>query len=499
VSSAAPNGSQPFQILHPLRRYAVSPLADPPRERVEVGKFVILSMLLHVLFIVLFGDSTGGGASRASQMLGGFSASLQARVTNNAPVSPSIKSTSANSANVNPRTMQPVQPAQIEPLKPSVPSVPSAPSASSALPAENSEATKTVEPPPQSATTAPTPPIVPDKITVPDALPTLSKPVVKPVTEFVIPPSVVSPKAAVEAKPAAEALPPIDPLPPLLRAQPLTVPKPIELNAAPSVSREFAPYVPPTIAAPIASPTLPPSITPISPAAPAAPIAPMVLPPVTPLDLPSIAAPKMEREFAAPANIDVPESRQPMVVPPPIANIAPTTAPKTEREFVPYVAPTVTPTAAPVAAPAPTSAPASASTAPAQSAPAAPSTTNAPSTERAPVSATPGSPAPSSTKSTDDIFGPRRDTPTTPAKSLDLDAARKSAREGGSEPRNERSGPRTLLPFPTAPKPAVKSDITKIFDKALKRPDCKEAYSDMGLAAVIPLVRDAIKQDGCKW
>jgi hypothetical protein len=126
-----------------------------------------------------------------------------------------------------------------------------------------------------------------------------------------------------------------------------------------------------------------------------------------------------------------------------------------------------------------------------------PSTTNAPSTERAPASATPGSPSPA--KSTDDIFGPRRDTPATPAKSLDLDAARKSAREGSNETRSERSGPRTLLPFPTAPKPAVKSDITKIFDKALKRPDCKEAYSDMGLAAVIPLVRDAIKQDGCKW
>jgi hypothetical protein len=497
VASAAPNGSQPFQIFHPLRRFAISPLAGPPRERVEVGKFVILSMLLHVLLIVLFGDSTGGGASRASQMLGGFSASLQARVTNNAPASPSIKSTSASGANANPSAAQPVQPARIEPLKPSAPS---------SLPAENSEATKAVEPPSQSATETPTPPLVPDKITVPDALPTLSKPVVKPVTEFVIPPSEVAPKANVEVKPAAEALPPIDPLPPLPRAQPLTVPKPIELNAAPSVSREFAPYVPPTIAAPISSPTLPPSITPISPAAP---IAPMVLPPVTPLDLPTIAAPKMEREFAAPANIEV---REPLVVPPPIANIAPTTAPKTEREFVPYVAPTVVPTAtpAPVATPAVTSAPPSTTnptTTPAQSAATpttapsstVPSTTNAPSVERAPAAATPGSPAPS--KSTDDTFGPRRDGLSTPApaKSLDLDAVRKSAREGSSEPRNERSGPRTLLPFPTAPKPPVKSDITKIFDKALKRPDCKEAYSDMGLAAVIPLVRDAIKQDGCKW
>ncbi len=489
MSSAAPNGSQPFQILHPLRRYATSPLADPPRERVEVGKFVILSMLLHVLLIVLFGDSTGGGPSRASQMLGGFSASLQASVTNNAPASPSIKSSAS------PGTPQP---ARIEPLKPSAPS---------ALPAENSEATKTVEPAPQSTAVAPTPTIVPDKITVPDALPTLSKPVVKPVTEFVISPSEAVPKAAVEVKPVAEALPPIDPLPPLPRAQPLNMPKPIELNAAPSVSREFTPYVPPVlppVSPPILPPTLPSSITPI---APAAPIAPLALPPVTPLDLPTIAAPKIEREFAAPANIEV---REPQVVPPPIANIAPTAAPKTEREFVPYVAPTITPTAAPVAASAPTIAsppavnpnavptqPASTSTAAPSST--VPSTTNAPVTERAPGSATPGSPAPSPAKSNDDIFGPRRDAAPASTKSLDLDAARKSAREGGNESRNERSGPRTLLPFPTAPKAAVKSDITKIFDKALKRPDCKEAYSDMGLAALIPLVRDAIKQDGCKW
>ena len=41
--------------------------------------------------------------------------------------------------------------------------------------------------------------------------------------------------------------------------------------------------------------------------------------------------------------------------------------------------------------------------------------------------------------------------------------------------------------------------MEKIFDKALKRPDCNEAYSDLGLAAVIPLVRDAVKDGGCKW
>jgi hypothetical protein len=472
MSNTASNSAEPFQIFHPLRRFAVAPLEGPPRNHVEVGKFVILSMLLHVLFVVLFGDSTGGGPSRASQMLGGFNASLQARVTNNALASPSTKSTTASGANANPRTSRTTAPVKIEPLKPS------------AAPAESIDAAK-AEP------AAVTPQAVPEKVSVPDALPTISKSVVKPVSEFVVAPAEVTPK------PAVETVPPVDPLPPLPRVQPPTVPKPIELNANPSVSREFTPYVPP-----ILPPTLPPSIAPISPTAP---IAPLAMPPVTPLALPTIAAPKIEREFVAPANIEV---REPLVVPPPISTIAPTTESKTEREFAPYVPPNVV-TAPATAAPNPTTntAPNTTSSPPATSTPAernlapapsssTPATTTAPANERAPA-ATPGSPTPS--KSADDVFGPRRDVgpaaAPAPAKSLDLDAARRSAREGA----NTGTGPRTLLPFPTAPKPIPKSDMTKIFDKALKRPDCKDAYAEMGLAAVIPLVRDAIKQEGCKW
>ena len=89
-------------------------------------------------------------------------------------------------------------------------------------------------------------------------------------------------------------------------------------------------------------------------------------------------------------------------------------------------------------------------------------------------------------------------TPALPAPTgprLDLDALRRQAREVG----REGSGPRTLLPFATVAKEAPKKDIEKIFDKALTRPDCKDAYADLGLAAVIPLVRDAVKDGGCKW
>jgi len=76
-----------------------------------------------------------------------------------------------------------------------------------------------------------------------------------------------------------------------------------------------------------------------------------------------------------------------------------------------------------------------------------------------------------------------------------LDKLRQRARDIESVDR----GSRLLNPFPTIAKPADKRDIEKIFDKALKRPDCKDEYANMGLAAVVPLVRDAIKGNGCKW
>ena len=501
--------------IYSFRRSALTPLGSPPREHTQVGQFIILSMLLHVLFIVLFGDSTGGGPSRASQLLGGFSASLQARGTSNMAAPPSFNSTSVDAADsqqtqsqsvsgLMPRAESRIE-SPIQPLQPSVRTIPDA------SPGE------------------------PDKLAIPDALPALpilSKTVVQPVTAFVIP----APKPAATAvtvpatAPAVDALAPIEPLP---RTLPLSVPKPIELNVAPSINREFGPYVPPALA--VAPPTLPAPIPTISPGAP---IAPMVLPPVSPIAMPSLAPPEIKREFVAPANIEV---REPLVVPPPIATIAPTTLPKTAPEFVPVAAPALAPVVAPnvpqqplqlatpnsrpsaVTAPAQTdrnlaspaqNMPRDAATGaatPASSVPASPASVGAPNGQLSgqPAGASTGAPtAATSTlqpKSTDDIFGPRRDAGSSPrgqvsdsmppAKRLDLDAARRSARESTGE----RSGPRTLFPFPTAPKAAVKSDVTKIFDKALKRTDCKDAYADMGLAAVIPLVRDAIKQDGCKW
>ena len=76
----------------------------------------------------------------------------------------------------------------------------------------------------------------------------------------------------------------------------------------------------------------------------------------------------------------------------------------------------------------------------------------------------------------------------------DLDSIKERARQIA----REGTGPRTAIPFFTAP-PPPKKEIEKAFDKALKRPECKDAYAEMGLAAVIPLIRDAVTEKGCKW
>ena len=78
---------------------------------------------------------------------------------------------------------------------------------------------------------------------------------------------------------------------------------------------------------------------------------------------------------------------------------------------------------------------------------------------------------------------------------LSLDTLRQRARDLAAQ----GTGPRTVLPFPTSPKPPPKTKAQQAFDKALQRPDCKDAYADMGLAAVLPLVWDSVTNKGCKW
>ena len=57
-----------------------------------------------------------------------------------------------------------------------------------------------------------------------------------------------------------------------------------------------------------------------------------------------------------------------------------------------------------------------------------------------------------------------------------------------------RSG---LLPMLPAP-PDDKAKMAKDIEKAT-RPDCKDAYAEHGLLAVVPLAADTASGKGCKW
>jgi hypothetical protein len=90
--------------------------------------------------------------------------------------------------------------------------------------------------------------------------------------------------------------------------------------------------------------------------------------------------------------------------------------------------------------------------------------------------------------------GPRSEPydPTLP--SLDVESIR--ARAG--QMTREGTGNRAVLPFPMPPQPARKSKEEIALEKA-RKPDCRTAYKDLGLLAVIPLVANEFGEGSCKW
>ncbi|MGH8712412.1 MAG: hypothetical protein ACREYB_00245, partial [Casimicrobiaceae bacterium] len=98
----------------------------------------------------------------------------------------------------------------------------------------------------------------------------------------------------------------------------------------------------------------------------------------------------------------------------------------------------------------------------------------------------------------EDIFRPRRDVVRPSAEPggtphIDLDAARRRAREIASETGSTRG----ILP--ALPPPAErKSKESLALEKAIK-PDCRTAYASMGLLAVPALVISTLGDAGCRW
>ena len=97
----------------------------------------------------------------------------------------------------------------------------------------------------------------------------------------------------------------------------------------------------------------------------------------------------------------------------------------------------------------------------------------------------------------EDIFKPRRDVATPSDESggthIDMEAARKRAREIASEATSTRG----ILPA-LPPPPEKKSKESIALEKAIK-PDCRTAYAGMGLLAVPALVVSTIGDGGCRW
>ncbi len=440
-------------------------------------RFVVLSFLLHAWMVLLFGDANGGrrdGAGWARTFVATLESAVSMPIPTNGsttgtrrvPTAPDAAPTPASTqdmssaassepvpaASAAPQTaVEPVKPIEIQKIPAIAVEVPGANSPFSVAPISIAPIAPIVAPPNPAAAAA-----APSALVAIATIGTVEPPVVKrDNTDFAIYVAPIVERAAVTTSTA------------IIPATPTLAPIP-----KPRIDREFAPYAPPPVVAvpppvPVAAtpagvlidtrttsqdvlvpaPALPTSLGPI--AEPAPPLKPIEARPIEPL-----------RPAAANAQ---PESYRPREV----EAAAATSAPKTPAKEVERVV--------------------------------------APSAERL-DRAVPGTPAaalpqPSSGAGPSAIFNaplpppPAVAPPSSGAPRLDLDALRRQAREVTKE----GAGPRTLMPFPTVAKEATKKDMEKIFDKALKRPDCKEAYSDLGLAAVVPLVRDAVKDGGCKW
>jgi len=253
---------------------------------------------------------------------------------------------------------------------------------------------------------------------------------------------------------------------------PVTAP-PARLQARPApVAREPA-------AAEVTPPTVEPQPSPPVLSRPPEPLAPaQVVPaPVEPAPAPVELAPEPPpREEPAPKVEPLPapvETPRPPERVEPIRPPEPVTLPRP-----PEPAASAAPEAPPTPAPVPETAP-----------------TPAPTPAAAPAPATPAQARPDvATPDAGAKPGPDAAAPPSPPASeprLNLNLPRSF---GGSISSPGSRGVLNLMPRP----PETKSKLAEDIEKAARK-DCRNAHSDKGLLAVVPLAADALKGSGCKW
>jgi hypothetical protein len=418
-------------------------------QRPPLSHFVLLSILLHALGISLFG-APSGGSREGRAMWGSLSVVLQRAPPEPAPELKIERGLSLDAARQRreapraaPAPAKPREPVAMPPLK------------------RDERVTPLPAPPPPAAVAEPAPQVVPpmiERLVTPERRPDLPPPtrVPPPTAPQSVPPAppvVATPEPAVPSPPAeAPAI-----------AAPLPPPSPPEPAAA-----QRTPAEAPPLPAPLVQPAAPP-IEPAPPVQPAPrpierapseaqPIpAPLATPPVERLPAetrvePAPAAPVVPpRAIEPPAQSLEPPARAPEAVRTP-------EAPKAEPKAPP-----------PAASPAPLKAP----------------EVEVPALRTSPFRA----PADSPRRDADPNYDP-----TAAAPSLDADALRRRA----GQMAREGTGNRALLPFPMPPQPERKTKEQIAIEKA-RKPDCRDAYKDLGLAAIVPLIANEFGEGKCRW
>ena len=473
-------------------------------ERPTLEQFLLLSLLLHALIIMLFGDTAGTGAQLGDRLWGTsafkFNATLQSASRVPEPGlkldrdSNTPKMMSQRSRRTTTEPPPTATPTDADTIKATVEADPLAPQ-------KAKPASSPVEVPQPVNESAPAEPAQAGTLPTTEVLRFIAKEVVQPVTSFVVSTPTIEPVvvAPVLREPAASVRPatmlnvpsvatlPIDmPVPnfapPPVPAAPLMIP-------APKIERALIAPLPPKLETvpveiPIALPPAPVVRTPV-----AETVVPIKIDRVQKPPEPKIE-PRIEvRAVTKPPEITVPEVVMPDVKLPDV-KLPDIRLPEIKPAAVqpPAIQQPAMPPAEIIRSEKPIS-PASSETA---------TRATEPVTTISPAAALTRAP-PAKSNAGDELFGPALNAApsglTKPAPKLDLDALRNRAHAITSE----GNAPRTLFSFPLKPPVVVKKKEQEIFDKALKRPDCRDAYSAMGLAAVIPLVRDAVTEKGCKW
>jgi hypothetical protein len=487
-------------LRRPARRRYVAARVDSP----TLFQFVTLSMLVHVLVILLFGNVQSIGGRESESWWGPLNVTLRRltpEIGSGIRLAPGVDRGEADRSllrrpEVRRETPREQAPTRVEPT-------PEAPASVETLPRLNLEAPEQVD---REVIQQPAPikriaPRRPELEAVP--------PVQLPPREVPMVPSV--PIERIEAPKIKQPVAPTVELRP--RQVPVAPSTPIERIEPPKIERQVRPAIelaPREVLVPPSAPIerLAPSKIQQEVAPPAElPPREVLAPPTAPIE--RLAPSKIQQEVAP--GVELPPRE---VLAPPTAPIEPLAPSKIQQEVAPAVelpprevltAPSasidrITPRnlERELSSPPPVITPIAPRAAPAAPAPPAPATTPVPEQREAPTEdSLPrlhfGAPQPDESmfKSRPQVVTPSSEPGGLPH--IDREVSRERAREIASG----RSGTRGVFnPIPIPPEAKTKEAVA--IEKAA-RPDCRDAYAGLGLLAVPVLVASAIADAGCKW